>query len=422
MKKVAILNIFLVIAFFATVCSSCNKPEEIPVETYSGEATHTIAELFQYHTLGVKPATLITDKVVIKGVVISTDKHGSCYKEIFIQDETGGISIRTANSAYYNKYRIGQTIYVECQGLYLGSYIANNGNSGWYQLGLWGNDEMQYIPSNVEMRHIFRSGILVPEPAPKVIRSTNNITEADFHTLVELPNCSFVDANGSNLYFDASQGYSTINRNIQLENGNTKIIARISQYIDWADEVLPEGKLNIKGILTKYGSDYQLMLRSINDVTVLPPPGGYVVFQYNMESSPFSMGWSNQSVAGTAQWEYKPDYKVVTITGSTSEMTDCYLVSPQLDFGSYRNVKLYFTHRNFNGLGTADQFRLYYSTIDGEWIPLEIPTLPSSFTETVIPIPDEAVSKPTFRIGFRYTDQKNSNWAINNIQFKSNPN
>lgn len=419
LKNLKIYTLLLIVSFSV---SSCFEPEEIPLLEYHGEATHTISELVELYTLGTVPATLITDSIIISGIVTSTDEFGSCYKEIYIQDSTGGISIKTANSTYFNKFRVGQRVFVECKDLYLGCYIANNGNTGWYQLGLWGNNEMQYIPTNIENRHIFRSGHILPEPTPKELHSTSDITEADFHTLVKLVNCEFVDANGTNLYFDNAQGWSAINRNIKLETGNGQIIARISQYIHWGDSILPQGKLNVKGVLTMYGSDVQLVIRSINDVELLPPPGGTVVFTYDMQTSPFNQGWTNNSVQGTNVWTYNSTFKNVLITGTTANMTECWFVSPTLNFGAYRNIKLFFTHSNFNGLADQTNLQLYYTTNGTNWTQLTIPSLPSTPTEMSVQLPDGAISNPNFRIAFKYLDNKNSNWAISNIQFKSNAN
>lgn len=415
--KLLILGMLLPFFFF-----SCQEPEEIPLLVYNGQATHTIDQLFDLYELGATPATLITDSIVISGIVTSTDEHGSCYKEIFIQDSTGGISIRTANSTYFNKFRVGQRVFVLCKDLYLGCYISSGGSTGWYQLGLWGNGEMQYLPTNMENRHIFRSGHILPEPTPKTITSTSDVTNADYHTLVELVNCEFVDANGSNLYFDSSQGYSAINRNIKLESGNQQIIARISQYIDWGDSILPQGKLNVKGVLSKYGTDIQLIIRSINDVEILPPPGGTVVFQYDMQTNPLTQGWSTTSVQGTNVWTYNSSFKVIQISGSNSQTTESWLISPALDFGSYRNIKLYFTQTNFNNLADATNLQVYYTTNGTNWTLLPFTTFPSSPTELSTSIPDAAVSNPNFKIAFKYVDDSSSNWSISNIQLKSNVN
>ena len=74
--------------------------------------------------------TEILDNIWIKGQVISDDHTGNVYREMYIQDETGGIDLKIGRSSLYSEYRLGQWIYVYCNGLTVGAY------SGMPQLGL----------------------------------------------------------------------------------------------------------------------------------------------------------------------------------------------------------------------------------------------------------------------------------------------
>ena len=64
----------------------------------------------------------INDDVIIGGQVTSSDVSGNIYRSLYIQDETGGIEIKIGNSSLYNDYKLGQWVYVKCQGLVLGNY------------------------------------------------------------------------------------------------------------------------------------------------------------------------------------------------------------------------------------------------------------------------------------------------------------
>ena len=52
----------------------------------------------------------VTGNVWIKGVVSSSDRTGNIYKEIYIQDETGGIDLKLGKSSLYSEYTVGQTL------------------------------------------------------------------------------------------------------------------------------------------------------------------------------------------------------------------------------------------------------------------------------------------------------------------------
>lgn len=104
--------------------------------------THTIKELVSLYTPG-KPV-VINDDIVIAGRVISSDKSGNFYKQIFIQDETGGIEIKLGKNSLYNEYKPGQMVYVKVgpgektSGLTLASYGYKAGDkygNGMPQIG-----------------------------------------------------------------------------------------------------------------------------------------------------------------------------------------------------------------------------------------------------------------------------------------------
>ena len=411
MKKINI-KFFALILGLAIGLSSCFQTEEIPLMVYDGKATHNIEDLFALHNLGTD-ATLITDSIVISGVVVSTDEFGSCYKEIYIQDSTGGISIKTANSAYFHKYRMGQRVFVNCKDLYLGGYIANNGSTGWYQLGLWGNGELQYLPTNYDQKHIFRSGIPEAVPTPKDITNASQITESDFHTLVRLVNCQFVDANGVNTYYDPSQGYSATSRNLKLQSGSKEVIVRTSQYADFALNILPDGKINVTGILTKYGGDYQLVIRDIKDVA------SETICQYNMNINPFDNGWTTVCKSGS-NWNYNSQYKIISITGNASEQTDAWFISPTLNFSHLDNVNILLTSQNFNSLATQENLKLHISTDNGiTWTEISIPTISGDMATISVELPELATTTQQLKVAFQYYDNQPSTWSIQDITFKT---
>jgi hypothetical protein len=115
----------------------------------------------------------ITGNVWIKGQVTSSDKTGNIYRELYIQDKTGGIDLKLGKSSLYSEYSLGQWVYVHCDGLTLGAY------NGMPQLGLEAdqtttNDyETSYIDVQVIIdQHVFRGAFDKPvKPAV--------VTEAD---------------------------------------------------------------------------------------------------------------------------------------------------------------------------------------------------------------------------------------------------
>jgi len=414
MKKTCLLLITLTGIIF----SACFKTEDAPVLTFDGEANMTIAEFQKLHNLSTNPPTLIDTAVIISGIVTSTDQYGSCYKEIFFQDSTGGISIRINNTSYYMKYRIGQRIFVKAKGLYLGNY-ASGDRTGFYQIGMYGNENggLNYISAKAEMKHIFRSGFTEAPPAPKIIANAEEIVKGpggDYHTLVKLVNCSFIEANGETKYFEASGTVSTISRNIKLNTG-ANIEARISKQCNFANDILPTGTLNIEGLLTKFADTHQLIIRSANDVH--PPPSVKILKIYDMVTNPMPE-WTIRQITGRDPWIYFADSKYVKIQPPAGNDTECWLISPKLNFAGEKNVALVFTYRIIGEMENNAQVRY---TIDGtNWERLDFKPLNGN-VEAMLKLDEKIILNPNLQIAFQYkTTDKYPTWYILNIAFKAN--
>ena len=132
------------------------------------EVNMTIAELKALYTKHGTPIE-IEDEIIIKGQVVSSDESGNIYRELYIQDATGAIDVKIGKSSMYNDYKIGQWIYVNCQGLTLGEYgykSGNNGGAGMLQLGMedpTGTYETAYIDVQAIIdSHIFRGAMGTP--------------------------------------------------------------------------------------------------------------------------------------------------------------------------------------------------------------------------------------------------------------------
>jgi len=417
MIKTSKLPIILIIA---VLFASCFKTEIPPPLMFDGEANMTIAEFQKLHTLDhIDYVTLIEDDIIITGIVTSTDKYGSCYKEIFFQDSTGGISLRINNSSYYNKYRIGQRIFVKAKGLYLGNYVSGT-RTGFYQIGLYGNKNggMEYISSQKENTHIFRHDVPQAQPEPKLYRQfTDIVLLKDAHMLVKLANCKFTQANGSLKYFETSGTSTTISRAIQFNMGGAGTVeARISAYCSFANDILPEGPLNITGLLTMFGTTPQLIIRSIDDVQLFPKEK--ILKNYDMNTDPFTQGWKNDSKMGTTEWTYYSDAKNVRIHETGSNETECWFISPKFNFSGEKDVALVFNYRLT--AGTNENAQVLF-TVDGtNWSTLEF-VAQTGTNDAVLKLNENIAANSNLQIAFKYkTTAVFPMWAINNISFKAN--
>ena len=182
MKKTFII----LCAFAALVSCKSLKEEWQPVLTLEYDEPHALIgvdEAYLQENEGLETITTIHDlkamynnkplvisgNVWIKGQVISEDRSGNLYKEIYIQDATGGIDLKLGKSSLYSEYARGQWLFVKCDGLTLGAY------SGMPQLGYEADDTTtnEYETSYIDLQsfidlHVFK-GVKDSVPAPQVV-------------------------------------------------------------------------------------------------------------------------------------------------------------------------------------------------------------------------------------------------------------
>ena len=99
----------------------------------------------------------ITENVWIKGRVVSDDRTGNIYREIYLQDDSGAIDLKLGKSSLYSDYQFGQWVYVKCTDLCIGAY------KGMPQLGLEPDNTStnEYETSYIDLQsvidtHVFR--------------------------------------------------------------------------------------------------------------------------------------------------------------------------------------------------------------------------------------------------------------------------
>lgn len=251
---------FLILAALLTSFAACvdHEFDEPPVGGLTDlQANATIDELKALHTLGADP-TLITESLLIEGVVVADDRSGNLFRQIAIQDASGGIILRLNATGLFNDFPVGTRLVVDCQGLYIGDY--NN----LYQLN--GSPDSG-IEENLIQERVFvaEQGVTV-EPAVVTIDALNDASTLDnlLATLVKFEEVQFIDANTEVPFADVVNRFS-VNLTLTDCNGN-EIIVRTSGYADFANELSPAGNGSLTAILTVFGNTRQLVLRDLSDV------------------------------------------------------------------------------------------------------------------------------------------------------------
>lgn len=441
------LNKFEIIAFIALIgltITSCERKYEAPLltepeVTIGDEGVITIAKYKEMFASLPKEGKLIEENFALRAVVVGNDISGNIYKQIYVEDATGGLSISIDQNNIASDYPIGQEVVVKLQGLAATSY------GGVTQLGIQGTNNNR-IPYEIAKEHILKHKWPDAKKAQPTVTTIDALTDAMIGKLIQLEGVYFVD--GGNLPFAETQ--QTVNRDLKDKSGNT-LIVRNSGYANFANDKLPKGNGTVVGILSKFNSDYQLFLRSADDCfgftgkepeasggtapTPDKPATGGVIYSETFTTNMGKM--TAQNVSGAQSWRVNAQYKNVNMTGfadNKSNANEDWLISPAFNLTSATSFTITFSHTINKGdvskmkseqtLWVTDNYTGDVSTT--KWTQLTIPTYPSGsdwkYVESGnINLSAELLGKANVVFAFKYhcTDASSGNWQIRDLKVTS---
>ncbi|MCL2649593.1 MAG: DUF5689 domain-containing protein [Candidatus Azobacteroides sp.] len=315
MKTLKNLLLLLIATLFIASCDERKfdmPPLNEPTYKYDGKVT-TIQDLINNYKGTI--AVLIDKEIVIKGLVVANDISGNFYNQIQLQDETGGIAIRIQQRSIYNDLRVGQEVFLECQGIWYGEY------GGYPQLGYGATfnastgqpSGVGTIPWDIFKASYHLNGF--PNPAsvvPIVVNIDNLGAGTDYiGKLVTVTNVTF--ENAGKQFSPIPAGNPTTASEILLSATATSkatLTARNSSAADFATSLMPTGIGSVTGILSIYNSTLQITFRDYNDCSqdrfstgegngsqLLPWSIDYALS--NQTNDPSAKGWIHGYIVGT---------------------------------------------------------------------------------------------------------------------------
>jgi hypothetical protein len=267
MKNVCSLFVAFLLAAVLLFHTRCSKKFDAPppYEEPGVPVNTSIMQLKAKHTAGAFEQ--IKEDITISGIVIGDDKSGNLYKQIVIQDSTGGIVIRLDGSALYTSYPVGRRIFVKCRGLYISDYNRLVQLGGGVDKTDPAGPELAPIAVNLQEQYLVK-GALNQAITPRVVtpaQLTSQMMDSLQSTLVQLEHMEFAAGDTAKTYADTSKAVSAVNYVIRnCDEGS--ITLRNSSYASFAGIPLPKGNGTVVGIFTVYGSTRQLNIRDTSDV------------------------------------------------------------------------------------------------------------------------------------------------------------
>lgn len=271
MKKTR--NIFLLLTL--SLFTSCmDKDWEVPsfpeapygnnlIQKYSGEKVVTISQLKADYTDVIEGGSSkeITEDLQIQAIVNGNDEGGNLYKQISIQDATGGIIVGINGSGLYPYLPVGQEILIDLKGLYIGGYGKQaqigslyNGSIGRMDTDVWEKHvrlvQNHELGLKVDTVEVDPNGNL-SEYAGRIIKLSDVTISGDgTQTLAPEDGSVMLTSNCAN-------------RNI---NGKTSLVLRTSSYSDFASLPIPTGKVDLYGVCTRFNNTWQILMRTESDL------------------------------------------------------------------------------------------------------------------------------------------------------------
>ncbi|WP_346236055.1 DUF5689 domain-containing protein [Niabella insulamsoli] len=248
---------------------SCNRSFDAPPENADPEinATLSIMDLKARYT-AIGDFKRIEDEQIISGIVIADDHTGNFYKQIVIQDETGGIPVLLDANNVYTQFPVGRRVFIRLKGMMLGDY------GGTIQIGLDSTRSsdgrylnLEGIPASLFDVYIAK-GSFNNVVTPKLIQPADfskNINDPLLSTLVQISGAEFRDADIEKTYADPSKKVSAINFPISTCDKQS-ILLRNSSYATFAGFPLPDGNGVITGIPSIFNGMPQLFIRDTADI------------------------------------------------------------------------------------------------------------------------------------------------------------
>lgn len=247
-------------SFLTTGCANSDDVTAPTIEYHNATPTITLEQLYAKANTTLQQ---YTEDDVLEAYVSSTDEGGTFYKSVSLQNLEGtkGLSISVDMYNIVNAMAPGRKVYIYLKDMYFS--VVN----GSVVLGdVFEETSVGRMRPQDFYKKVFASSVVVPES-----ELTRTITLAQLkndnyiNTLVEIDQVQFADNAIGKTYYDATNvvGGAT-NHNIIDKTGT--LIFRTSEFAKFASQVIPNKSGKIRGVLTKFNSDYQFMARTFNDI------------------------------------------------------------------------------------------------------------------------------------------------------------
>ncbi len=303
----------------------------------------------------------------IEAYVVSSDQAGNFFKKLSLQNRDGtlGFSINLDQTDLYTRYNPGRKIYIDLNNRYL--QLKNDAlEIGDLFSDSFNRETVGRIPYPKFESVITKACDEIEEQVLIKSPAINSLTDRHIHTLLDVNDIQFNEEALASTFYDENldDGGAATNHILEDQNGN-QLILRTSAFADFASLSIPKGSGRIRGVLTKFKDDYQLIARTVDDIqltqtrfqielknnlffTELADPNNNSAARfieiYNEETTPVNLnGWSirrytNDNTDISSELDLSgsiiDSHKTFVIAANASEFERVYGFKPDLEAGT----------------------------------------------------------------------------------------
>jgi len=206
---------------------------------------------------------------IIEAYVISSDEGGNFYKSMYFQpiDGSKGFNLSIDEATLYTKnYQPGKKVFLKLKGLAYGN--PNNRFARGLVFGAPPTEQydVDRLPTLQYPKHLIASCDIVSEENIIHKITMAQVGDTYLNTLVEIDNVQFTDEAAGGTY--DSNRTDDFDSSIFITDGAKNLTIRTSRFANFAGRRVPTGKGKIRGVLTKYNTTYQIIMRTERDVNM----------------------------------------------------------------------------------------------------------------------------------------------------------
>ncbi|HWY37286.1 MAG TPA: DUF5689 domain-containing protein [Bacteroidia bacterium] len=464
MSKTKHISLLLLAAVAVTLVFSCKKKADMPpVTPYDVANTMTIQQLRAFFLSQGCNTYKFTKDVSLYAYVTMDASSGNIYKQVYLRDATGSISMKQLTSGGLFE---GDYLRINLNGAYLdkassGSYLQIDSvdvNSAAFS---------KVIKLDVQ-KHQTPVTVTIPQLLSSVTSNTCSMGQSIYDgQLIQLNDVEFIPVDTGLYYNNNITTHMPVSTTYTITDcgGLNSIAVYTSSYAtEFFNKKVPSGSGSLIAVASFYNNVMQLTLRSIDEVNFNNPRCGVDTLTqtfFNCTSGPnlntLLPGWYNVPQVGYLAWtgipSTTPGYPGASNFGSSTTRNVMWLITPPIKSSATKNLAFQTgtsfgtpTHpqqlsvllsTDYNGSNLGGTYPssnpAHWYDITSSFPNIENGSIPGYFFTNASTSPVVLSSIPalsflsgytgTYYIGFRYTGQigtdSTQTFAIKNVVIKN---